>query len=135
MKLKYIILELKCELVKQATNTREYSVICSIPGTGQINSALFLGFVGNLNRFSNYKQLNAFIGIDISRYHSGTINKKECINRRGNSYARLVEFEIIRSMLKNQKRIQNHLIDYYYKLYEPPYSKHDLVVHIACANI
>lgn len=128
-------MKLKYELVKQATNTREYSVICSIPSTGQINSALFLGFVGNLNRFSNYKQLNAFIGVDISRYHSGTINKKECINRGGNSYARLVEFEIIRSMLKNQKRIQNHLIDYYYKLYEPPYSKHDLVVRIACANI
>lgn len=55
MKLKYIIVELKYELVKQATNTRESSVICSMSGTGPINSTLFLGFVDNLNRFSNYK--------------------------------------------------------------------------------
>ncbi|MBB1122878.1 hypothetical protein H5S41_02715 [Limosilactobacillus sp. Lr3000] len=37
-------------------------------------------------------------------------------------------------MLRNKGRIKNHLIDYYYKLKEPPYSKHNLMALIACAN-
>ena len=28
----------------------------------------------------------------------------------------------------------NYLVDYYYKLKEPPYSKKDLVAQIACVN-
>ncbi|MBB1070565.1 hypothetical protein H5S40_10445 [Limosilactobacillus sp. RRLNB_1_1] len=37
-------------------------------------------------------------------------------------------------MLRNKGRIKNHLIDYYYKLKESPYSKHNLVALVACAN-
>ncbi|BAQ57924.1 transposase [Lactobacillus acetotolerans] len=41
---------------------------------------------------------------------------------------------MIISMLRNKARIQNHLVDYYYKLKEPPYSKKNLVALVACAN-
>ncbi len=37
-------------------------------------------------------------------------------------------------MLRNQGKIQNHLVDYYYKLKKPPFNKHDKVALIACAN-
>ena len=93
-----------------------------------------MGFAGNIERFENYKQLNAYLGIDLNRYQSGTLVKHDKINRRGNSFARTVEIEMIKSMLRNQGRINNHLVDYYYKLKEPPYSKKDLVAQIACVN-
>lgn len=124
----------KYELIKRAAVKPEYSILCSIPGSGQLNLALLLGFVGNLNRFKTYKKLNAFVGIDLNRYQSSQNKKGDSINRRGNTNARLVEFEMIRSMLRNKSRIKNHLVDYYYKLKKPPYSKHDLVALIACAN-
>lgn len=37
-------------------------------------------------------------------------------------------------MLRNQARINNHIIDYYYKMRKPPYSKKDKVALIACVN-
>nr|WP_269448276.1 transposase [Limosilactobacillus agrestis] len=113
----------KYELIKRGAVKPEYSILCSIPGSGRLNSALLLGFVGNLNRFKTYKKLNAFVGIDLNRYQSGQNKKGDSINRRGNTNARLVEFEMIRSMLRNKSRIKNHLVDYYYKLKKPPYSE------------
>lgn len=89
---------------------------------------------GNIERFENYKQLNAHLGIDLNRYQSGTLAKHDKINPRGNSFVRIVEVEMIKSMPRNQSRINNHLIDYYYKLKEPPYSKKDLVAQIDCVN-
>lgn len=49
----------------------DFKVVSSIPGAGQLNSALLLGFTSNLTRFDNYKQLNAFLGLDLNRYQSG----------------------------------------------------------------
>ena len=122
------------KLIKTAVGLDDFKVISSIPGTGQLNSALLLGFTGDIARFDNYKQLNAFLGLDLNRYQSGKYIKGDTINRRGSSQGRAVETDMIRSMLRNQGKIQNHLIDYYYKLKKPPFNKHDKVALIACAN-
>ena len=91
-----------------------------------------MGFAGNIKPFENYKPLNAYLGIDLNRYQSGTLVKHDKINRRGS--ARTVEVEMIKGMLRNQVKINNHLVDHYYKLKESPYSKKDLVAQIACVN-
>lgn len=122
------------KLIKTAVGLDDFKVISSIPGAGQLNSALLLGFTGDIARFDNYKQLNAFLGLDLNRYQSGKYIKGDTINRRGSSQGRAVETDMIRSMLRNQGKIQNHLIDYYYKLKKPPFNKHDKVALIACAN-
>ena len=54
-------------LIKRAIGLNDFKVISSIPGAGQLNSALLLGFTGDLTRFDNYKQLNAFLGLDLNR--------------------------------------------------------------------
>ncbi|WP_228764852.1 IS110 family transposase [Lactobacillus johnsonii] len=46
---------------------------------------MLLGFTGDLNRFSTYKQLNAYLGVDLNRYQSGKSEKRDKINRRGSS--------------------------------------------------
>lgn len=86
------------------------------------------------NNWLFVKQLNAFLGLDLNRYQSGKYCKGDTINRRGSSQGRAVETDMIRSMLRNQGKIQNHLVDYYYKLKKPPFNKHDKVALIACAN-
>ncbi|HHD7397461.1 TPA: transposase, partial [Staphylococcus pseudintermedius] len=37
--------------------------------------------------FKTNKQLNAFVGIDIKRYQSGTSKSRDTINKRGNKKA------------------------------------------------
>ena len=88
-----------------------------------MSTALLLGFTGDLNRFSTYKQLNAYLGVYLNRYQSGKFEKRDKINRRGSSQGWYIESSMIRSMLRNQARINNHIIDYYYKMRKPPYSK------------
>lgn len=124
----------KKELIRRASKLREFKLITSIPGVGQLNTALLLGFTGNFDRFPTYKQLNAYLGIDLNRYQSGKFEKQDKINRRGSSQARYVESNMIRSMLRNQARIENHIVDYYYKIKKPPYLKKDKVALIACVN-
>lgn len=122
------------KLTRSAVSLNEYQYICSIPGIGQLNAALLLGYLGDLHRFQNYKQINAYVGLDINRYSSGKGGKKDKINRIGNKTARSIEFEAIACMLRTKNRRPNHLVDYYYKMKEPPYSKRDKVARIACIN-
>lgn len=107
---------IRSRLIKAAVGLNDFKVISSIPGSGQLNSALLLGFTGDLACFDNYKHLNAFLGLDLNRYQSSKYTKGDTINCRGSSQGRAVETDMIRSMLRNQGKIQNHLIDYYYKL-------------------
>lgn len=94
----------KVQWIKKAAIFSEFKIICSIPWTGQLNTALLIGFAGNNCRFDNCKQ-----------YQSGTLTKLDKINRRGNKAARTVAIEMIQSMPRSKSRIQNHLVDYYYK--------------------
>ena len=110
-KLKSIIFGMLCDeiegynyrvaLIKKAARFPEFKLISSIPGVGQLNTALLMGFASNIECFENYKQFNAYPGIDLNRYQSGTLVKHDKINRCGNSSARTVEVEMIKSKLRN----------------------------------
>lgn len=96
--------------------------------------ALLISCIGDVRRFPSYKQLNAFIGIDLHRVQSGGLKKEDHINRRGQSHTRYVIFEMVRSMLRNKSTIDNHIVDYYYKLKKEPHPKSDMVAMVACIN-
>lgn len=125
---------LKRQLITYAKTFPEFKLIASIPGAGEISTALLLGFTGKIARFPSYKQLNAYVGIDLRRTQSGGLKEADRINRRGQSSARYIMFEMIRSMLRNKARIDNHIVDYYYKLKKGPHPKPDMVAMIACVN-
>jgi len=125
---------LKRQLIVYARTLPEFNLITSIPGAGEVSTALLLGFTGEIKRFSTYKQLNAYVGIDLRRVQSGGFKEADRINRRGQNSARYVLVEMIRSMLRNKTRMDNHIVDYYYKLRKEPYSKPDMVATIACVN-
>lgn len=62
------------EMVKLAENRAEYKVILSFPGIGPNTAVRLMAEIGDIHRFDNNKQLNAFAGIDIRRFQSGLCN-------------------------------------------------------------
>src|SRR5690625_4946199 len=78
--------------------------------------------------------MNAYIGIDIRSYQSGTLQRKDRINKRGNAKARMIFYFIVRNMLRVQKTSRNHIVDYYYKMKKQPINKHDKVAMVAFMN-
>ena len=124
---------IKKKMINLARKEPELKIINSIPGAGELSVALLIGYVGDIRRFLTYKQMNAFVGIDLHRIQSGGL-KNDHINRRGQKNARYIMFDMVGSMLRNQATIDNHIVDYYYKLKKGPHPKSDMVAMIACIN-
>src|SRR5699024_6362934 len=132
------LLDLKQALIEQMVdmshNRAEYHILISFPGVGDVTAVRTIAETGDISRFNSSKQLNAFTGIDVRRYQSGTILYKDKINRRGNKHLRKILYYTIENMIRNQKHSDNHLVDYYQKLKKQPYGKHHKVACIACVN-
>lgn len=128
----------KAQLVKQmnelSKERKEYNILISTPGIGKATAGRIIGELGDISRFDNHKQLNAYVGIDMMRYQSGTIYMKDKINKRGNKNLRRILFYMIQTMLSWRKKKNNHLVDYYDKLKTQPQRKPHKVATIACMN-
>ncbi|EOY0059432.1 IS110 family transposase [Staphylococcus pseudintermedius] len=122
------------EMIDLAKNTTEFENIISIPSIGELTAALLIGELGNIREFKTNQQLNAFVGIDIKRYQSGTSKSKDTINKRGNKKARRLLYLIIMNIIRGRNHYQSHIVDYYYKLREQPHGKTHKTVVIASIN-
>lgn len=126
--------DLSKQMIEQSKGLEEFPVLVNFPGIGPLTAALIISELGDIRRFSTSNQLNAYVGIDVRTHQSGTMRKKDRINKRGNARARIILFFTVRNMLKTQRLAPNHIVDYYYKLKKQPYSKRDKVAIIACIN-
>ncbi len=117
-----------------AASLDEYSILLSIPGIAVNTAVRLIAEIGDIKRFDNNKQLNAFAGIDIRRYQSGKYIAKDKINKRGNKHLRKLLYLIIQNMIKMRRFGQNHFVDYYDKMKKQPYNKCHKVASIACVN-
>lgn len=111
-----------------------YQIFISMPGIGLLTAAQLLGELGDITRFDNANQLNAYIGIDLNRYQSGQYRRQDHINKRGNPHARALVYLIVRNMIRQQAAAPNHIVDYYYQLKKRPIPKKDKVAIVACMN-
>lgn len=131
------LMEKKDALVKQmaelSEGRKEYLVYRSIPGIGDSTACRLIGEIGDIRRFQNAKQLNAYAGIDIMRYQSGHTQYRDRINKRGNKHLRKILYFMICAMLMAKGK-PNHFVDYYYKLKKQPKRKPHKVAIIACIN-
>ena len=129
--------EKKEALVQQMTELskerQEYLVLRSISGVGDSTACRLTGEIGDIRRFQNAKQLNAYAGIDIMRYQSGNTQYRDRINKRGNKHLRKILYFMIQGMLMLKEK-PNHFVDYYYKLKTQPQRKPHKVAIIACVN-
>ncbi|MFP3668377.1 IS110 family transposase [Priestia sp. SIMBA_032] len=122
------------DMVHLAEKRSEYQVILSFPGIGSNTAVRLMAEIGDIHRFGNNKQLNAFAGIDIRRFQSGKTFFKDKINKRGNKHLRKLLFIIIQNMIKQRRFGHNHIVEYYDKLKTHPYNKCHKVASIACVN-
>ena len=110
--------EVKQDVIKLAKQTPYFNVINSIYGIGETSAAQIIAELGDINRFENIKQLNAFCGLDPTIVQSGkSINYHGPISKRGNRNARKILFitccSIIRaSVLHN---VDSEILLYYRK--------------------
>ena len=126
--------EIKKELNNKAIHFKEFSIYKSFPGIGDLTAALLIAELGDLTRFDNSKQLNAYVGIDIQRYQSGNSGTYDRISKRGNTLARKILFIIVTNMIRSQKSGPNHIVDYYYRAKEKPRAKKHKVALIGCMD-
>lgn len=110
------------QLVTLAHDLPESDILTSMPGIGAQSAAELIGELGNIRRFDNAHQLNAFVGIDINRYQSGKYLRQDHINKRGDPKARMILYLIVKNMIRAQHVVPN-VVDYYYRLKKRPHSK------------
>jgi len=63
-------------------------VLQSMIGVGPIISAAFLGEVGDISRFSNWKQVRSLAGLNLVENSSGKHKGKTKVSKRGRPYLR-----------------------------------------------
>ncbi|CDR22571.1 IS110 family transposase [Staphylococcus argenteus] len=122
------------DMIQLAQQLDCFENIHSIPGIGKLSAAMIIGELGNITRFKSNKQLNAFVGIDIKRYQSGSTQSRDTINKRGNKKARRLLFWVVMNIIRGQHHYDNHVVDYYYKLRKQPHEKAHKTAVIACIN-
>ena len=127
--------EVKQDIIKLAKQTPYFNIINSIYGVGETSTAQIIAELGDINRFENIKQLNAFCGLDPTIIQSGkSINYNGPISKRGNRNARKILFitccSIIRSSVLHN--VDNNLLLYYRK--KQAENKHFKECIIACST-
>ena len=127
--------DVKQDIVKLAKQTPYFNIINSIYGVGETSTAQIIAELGDINRFENIKQLNAFCGLDPTIIQSGkSINYHGPISKRGNRNARKILFitccSIIRSSVLHN--VDNDLLIYYRK--KQAENKHFKECIIACST-
>ena len=125
-------------LRKQMTTAAEalpqFQIYQSMPGIGALSAAQLIGELGDIRRFDNANQVNAYVGFDLNRYQSGKYTRQDHINKRGNPHARALLYVIVRNMISQKAAAPNHIVDYYYKQKKQPFPKRDKVAVVACMN-
>ena len=127
--------EVKQEIVRIAKQTPYFNIINSIYGVGETSTAQIIAELGDINRFDNIKQLNAFCGLDPTIIQSGkSINYNGPISKRGNRNARKILFvtccSIIRSSVLHD--VDTNILLYYRK--KQAENKHFKECIIACST-
>jgi hypothetical protein len=96
----------------------EITLLTSIPGIGDTLASLLLGEIGDIDRFTNAKQLVAFSGIDPTVRQSGNyVGTKNKVTKRGSPFLRhALYIAATTSVRKESKGSQvNSVIYEYYK--------------------
>lgn len=82
-------LEDEMERVAMTNYESSYKALQTIPGIGPKSSAIIIAVTGNFKKFSNYKQLIAYVGLNSRIFESGTsVKGRGHISKMGTSRLR-----------------------------------------------
>ncbi|HLV63441.1 IS110 family transposase [Galbibacter sp.] len=122
------------QMVDLSKDRVDFQVLVSFPGIGESTAVRIIGELGDIRRFKNHKQVNAYVGIDIQRFQSGKLQYQDRINKRGNRRLRQILYFMVMSMISLRTKTKNTIVDYYDQLKKQPQSKPHKVAMIACVN-
>ena len=103
------------EMAKLAPK-RDLEILKSIPGIAENTALRIISELGDIRRFNNPSQLNAFVGVDPQVYESGNLTAHLSISKRGTAIGRKVLYLAI-NQIQSAKKVGNpcHIADYYEK--------------------
>lgn len=105
----------KQRLISLGKQAKEFKYIISIFGIGEQSASQLIAELGNLSRFKNYKQINAYCGLEPSVYQSGKAFYNGRITKSGNPFARKVLYTTIIGIVKASRvHKPEHPINVYY---------------------
>ena len=95
---------------------RDLEILKSIPGIAENTALRIISELGDIRRFNNPNQLNAFVGVDPQVYESGNLAAHLSISKRGTAIGRKVLYLAI-NQIQSAKKAGNpcHIADYYEK--------------------
>ena len=103
------------EMAKLAPK-RDLEILTSIPGIGENTALRIISELGDIRRFNNPSQLNAFVGVDPQVYESGNLTAHLSISKRGTAIGRKVLYLAINQIQSAKKAGKPcHIADYYEK--------------------
>lgn len=94
------------ELEKQLKETGFYENLISIQGIGIVSAAMFIGEVGDINRFDSYEQIRRYAGLNLVENSSGKHKGKTRISKRGRSLLRSILYRMAFTMVNTNKEIK-----------------------------
>ena len=94
------------ELEKQLKETGFYESLISIQGIGIVSAAMFIGEIGDINRFDSYEQIRRYAGLNLVENSSGTHKGRTTISKRGRSLLRSLLYRMAFTMVNKNKEIK-----------------------------
>jgi transposase len=93
------------EMAKLAPK-RDLEILTSIPGIVENTALRIISELGDIRRFNNPSQLNAFVGVDPQVYESGNLTAHLSISKRGTAIGRKVLYLAI-NQIQSAKKVGN----------------------------
>ena len=88
------------EVCEKGSKSQNIDILTSIKGVGTISAIHFLAEIGDIFRFSSYKKLIAYCGLDPSVCQSGKFMGKSKISKRGNRHLRRIIYLMTVSVVR-----------------------------------
>jgi transposase len=104
---KEVVIEKIKSLVSQ---TPWYKIICSIKGIGEISAALFIAEFGDLSRFTHYKQMEKFAGLNLRLCDSGEFYGQRKVSKMGNKRLRCIIYNICDNMRRHDPMVKRKFL-------------------------
>lgn len=110
------IREMEKVVKEKVSETKEMTLLKSIPGIGDILSATIMAEIGDIQRFRSPKQLQAYAGIVPWVHNSGDSLRNGRITKIGSTWLRYATIEAVVGMTRTKK--SSDLKDYFLKVKE-----------------
>ena len=121
--------EVESELEEMMTSLEFGEILQSMKGIGPIISAAFVGEVGDLTRFNNWKQERKLAGLNLVEQSSGKHVGKSKVSKRGRPYLRHMLFIAGEACCKHNGEMRQ-LYHYFMKRRENPLTGYQAFVAV-----